>query len=58
MKMDVGISLPKIAIAAIVLVVVVGLALLGWIGGELHYGNCVAQAELEGETLAHCSRWP
>jgi len=58
MKMDVGISLPKIALVAIAVVVVLGLAMLGWIGGELHYGNCVAQAELEAETVAHCSRWP
>jgi hypothetical protein len=56
--MDVGISLPKIALVAIALVVVIGLLLIAWIGGEIHYGNCIAQAELEGKTVADCSRWP
>ena len=58
MKMDVGIALPKIALVAIALVVVISLVLVAWIGGELHYGNCVAEAELEGKTVADCSRWP
>jgi hypothetical protein len=47
MKMDVGVSLPKVAIVAIAVVVVLVLALLGWIGGELHYQGCLQQAELE-----------
>ncbi len=34
------------AALAIGLAVVAGLALLGWIGGELHYRNCLARAEL------------
>jgi hypothetical protein len=56
--MDVNVALPKAALIAIAIVVVVGLALMVWIGGEIHYGNCIAQAELEGETVANCSRWP
>ena len=34
------------------------LASFAWIGGELHYGNCLQKAEVEGKTVAHCSRWP
>ena len=51
-KMDVGVSLPRIAIVSIVIVVVLVLALLAWIGGELHYGNCLTKAELEARTPA------
>jgi hypothetical protein len=47
MKMDVGVSLPKVAIVAISVVVVLVLALLAWIGGELHYQGCLQQAELQ-----------
>jgi VIT1/CCC1 family predicted Fe2+/Mn2+ transporter len=56
--MEVTPSLPKAALAVIAVVVVLFLAALGWIGGELHYGNCLEKAEVEGQTVAHCSRWP
>lgn len=56
--MEVTPSLPKVALAAIAVVVVLFLAALGWIGGELHYSNCIAEAELEGQATASCSRWP
>jgi hypothetical protein len=35
------------AAIAIAIAVVAALALLAWIGGELHYRNCLAKAELE-----------
>lgn len=46
-KMDVGVSLPRVAIVAICVVALVVVALLAWIGGELHYGNCLTRAEME-----------
>lgn len=73
MKMDVGISLPKVAIVAIALVAVLFILLLGRIAGEAHYGNCLEQAGLEypatarvvpareearREAIGDCSRWP
>ncbi|HWO16967.1 MAG TPA: hypothetical protein VNM89_09685 [Solirubrobacterales bacterium] len=37
----------RTAVAAVAaLAVVVALLLLGWIGGELHYRNCLANVEL------------
>jgi hypothetical protein len=70
--MDVGIALPKKAIAAIVATVVIFIVLLAWIGGEMHYRGCIAHDELlantapraakvSGEGLpdgSGCSRWP
>jgi hypothetical protein len=69
--MDVGVSLPRIAIAAIAAVAILLLVLLAWIGGELHYGNCLSDAEARaasagpGHALASgevpgegCSRLP
>ncbi len=47
MKMDVGISLPKVAIAAIAAIAIAFVVLLAWIGGEQHYGNCLEKAALE-----------
>jgi hypothetical protein len=35
------------AAIALTLAVIAGLALLAWIGGELHYRNCLAKAEME-----------
>lgn len=58
MKMNVGLDLPKTVLVALVVVVVVFLGLLAWVGGELHYGNCLTQAQVEGKTEATCSRWP
>jgi hypothetical protein len=68
--MDVGISLPKLAIAAIAVTVVIFIVLLAWIGGEMHYRNCIAHDELIANTSqagnhaaelpngSDCSRWP
>jgi hypothetical protein len=47
MKMDVGISLPKVAIAAIAAIAIAFVVLLAWIGGEEHYGNCLEKAAIE-----------
>jgi hypothetical protein len=35
------------AAIAVTVAVVAAVALLAWIGGELHYRNCLAKAELE-----------
>jgi hypothetical protein len=70
--MDVGIALPKVAIAGIIATVVILIALLAWIGGEMHYRSCIAHDELvvnasqaggptTGAELpdgSDCSRWP
>jgi hypothetical protein len=74
MKMDVIASVSRAAALALALVAVILVMLLGWIGGELHYGNCVARAEArypiayEGgrivggttrtDAIDGCSRWP
>jgi hypothetical protein len=73
MKMDVNVSLPKAALAVLAVVIVLLVALLAWIGGEAHYGNCLEKAAIEypassqagpGEDQARreavdsCSRWP
>lgn len=58
MKMEVTPSLPRAALLAIAVIVVLFLASLTWIAGELHYGNCLQQAEVEGRTTVHCTRWP
>jgi hypothetical protein len=47
MKMDVGISLPKLAIAAIAAIAIAFVVLLAWIGGEQHYGNCLEKVAIE-----------
>ena len=36
----------SVGIAAVVLAVVAGLLIGGWIGGELHYRNCLQSVEL------------
>jgi hypothetical protein len=70
--MDVGIALPKVAIAGIIATVLVFIVLLAWIGGEMHYRNCIAHDELVANTSraggpavaadlpdgSGCSRWP
>ena len=35
------------ATIAIAIAVIAAIAVLAWIGGELHYRNCLAKAELE-----------
>jgi hypothetical protein len=47
MKMDVNVSLPKTAIVAVAVFAVALVALLAWIGGEQHYGNCLEKAAIE-----------
>ena len=72
--MDVSLSLPKAAIAALCVVVTVIVLLMAWIGGELHYRNCIeatqarypvslqqpaAPVQAEREdAISSCSRWP
>lgn len=65
MKMDVLVRTGRAAAAAIAVAGVLLLLLLVWIGGELHYGNCVAAAEAQNpagasrsEAVSGCSRWP
>jgi hypothetical protein len=73
MKMDVGLSLPKVALAAIVAFAIALLVLLAWVGGEDHYGNCLEKVAIQHpptlragpaeiaareDALAGCSRWP
>lgn len=73
MKMDVGLSLPKIALAAIVAFALALLVLLAWQGGEDHYGNCLEKVAIQHPPTLHagaaevaaresaldgCSRWP
>jgi hypothetical protein len=43
--MDVSVNLPKAFVAAAAVAVLLALLLLAWIGGELHYRSCVADAE-------------
>jgi hypothetical protein len=49
--MDVGIALPKVAIAGIIATVVILIVLLAWIGGELHYSSCIAHDELVANSM-------
>lgn len=73
MKMDVGLSLPKLALAAIVAFALALLVLLAWQGGEDHYGNCLEKVAIQHPASLHetpaqvaaresaldaCSRWP
>jgi hypothetical protein len=74
MKMDVNVSLPRVAIVAMAALAIVLVVLLAWIGGEQHYGNCIERAALEHpvaagpegaseagarqEAIDGCSRWP
>jgi hypothetical protein len=46
MKMDVIATTSRGVAVAIVLAGVIGLLLLAWIGGELHFRSCLAEAEL------------
>lgn len=72
--MDVIASVSRKAAVALAAVAVVFALLLAWIGGELHYANCVSSAEarypiayeggrvVEGTArtaaIDGCSRWP
>ncbi len=73
MKMDVNVSLPKVAILAVSVFAILLIGLLAWIGGEEHYGNCLERAALQHpvtlragpaqlasreSAISGCSRWP
>ena len=74
MKMDVGISLPKVAIAAIAAVAIAFVVLLAWIGGERTTATaskrppCSIRVPPAGrpertraareDAISSCSRWP
>ncbi len=55
--MDVTAGISRVAAIALALVVVLLLLCLAWIGGELHYSNCLDQAQIEGKSVS-CSRLP
>ena len=40
-------TIPPVALIATTVAVVLGLVLLGWTGGELHYRNCLSKVQLE-----------
>jgi hypothetical protein len=46
MKMDVIATTSRSVAVAIGLAGLIGLLLLAWIGGELHYRSCLAEVEL------------
>ncbi len=74
MKMDVIATTRRSVAVVLALAGVLFFVLLAWIGGELHYGNCVAGAEARHpvtyragaavedtqrvEAIDGCSRWP
>jgi hypothetical protein len=72
MKMDVTATVKRSVAATLAAAGVIALLLLSWIGGELHYRNCLAEAELRHpvaaqvvddsaareEAVSDCSRWP
>jgi hypothetical protein len=73
MKMDVNVSLPKVAVVAVAVIAVLFVVLLAWIGGEAHYGNCLEKVALQHpasaqvrpaevaareDAISSCSRWP
>lgn len=73
MKMDVTATLKRSAAVAIGIGGLIFIVLLVWIGGELHYRNCLEEVELKhpvalNQTAAQtseredaidsCSRWP
>jgi hypothetical protein len=72
-KMDVTATLKRSAAIAIGIGGLIVVLLLFWIGGELHYRNCLAEVELKHpvalnqgagqvgereEAIDACSRWP
>ena len=47
------------ATIAVVVAVVAAIGLLAWIGGELHYRNCLAEAELKNPNgFAYAAPYP
>ncbi len=72
-KMDVTATIRPAAAVAVGLAGLIVVLLLVWIGGELHYRNCLAEVELRHpvavqggdaqrvereEAISDCSRWP
>ena len=58
MKME-AIATTKRSVAIVLaLVVVIGLLLMGWIGSELHYTNCLTKEDLAGKDGSACSHFP
>jgi hypothetical protein len=58
MKMDVIATTKRSVAIALGLVLVIGLLLLGWIGSELHYSNCLTKEHLAGRDGGSCSHFP
>jgi hypothetical protein len=52
MKMDVTATTKRSVAIAVALAGILVILLLAWIGGELHYRNCVADAELRHQVRA------
>jgi hypothetical protein len=72
-KMDVTATVKRSAAVAIGIGGLIFIVLLVWIGGELHYRNCLAEVELKHpvalkqtsaqtaereDAIDSCSRWP
>lgn len=55
--MDVTAGIGRTAAILLGIVVIVVVLCLAWIGGELHYNNCLEQAQIEGKSVS-CSRLP
>lgn len=58
MKMEAIVTAKRAVAIVVALVVVVGLLLIGWIGSELHYSNCLTKEELAGKDGSACSHFP
>ena len=62
--MPISIRTPLALRVAAIVVVVLGLILLAWIGGELSYNNCLSEIELaqppeaREAAIERCSHWP
>lgn len=72
-KMDVTATIKRSAAIAIGIAGLIVVLLMFWIGGELHYRNCLAEVELKHpvalkqtaaqvtereDAIGSCSRWP
>ncbi len=73
MKMDVTATIKRSAAIVIGIAGLIVVLILVWIGGELHYRNCLAEVDLKHpvvlketatqtaereEAINSCSRWP
>ncbi len=45
-------SLPRLAVALVALFAVLLIAVLAWVGGELHYHNCLSKEQLNATTVS------